>query len=172
MCTLNENHMLYGSWNMKYNRQKFLTLWAIFLPFQRLDKLENKNFNIKKTPWDIIILHIYSINGKQCTVPEIWSATDIIFCYSRPFLPFYLSVDPKNQNFLKYRRKHLKILSFYNHKWQSCDVWFLRYGVQQTNVFVILDHFLPFYPLTTQKGKNYKRRRNELEILLLYTCVP
>ena len=25
------------------------------------------------------------------------------------------------------------------------DVWFLRYGVQQTEFFVILDYFLPFY---------------------------
>ena len=39
------------------------------------------------------------------------------------------------------------------HKWQSYDVWFLKYGAWQTYFFVILDHFLHFYPLTTQKIK-------------------
>ena len=31
------------------------------------------------------------------------------------------------------------------------DVWFLRYGVQLTEFFEILDHFLHFYPLITIK---------------------
>ena len=32
------------------------------------------------------------------------------------------------------------------HKWKSYDVWFLRYGVWQTEFFLILEHFLHFYP--------------------------
>ena len=60
----------------------------------------------------------------------------------------------KNQNF-KQMKKHLEILSFYtvNHKGQSYDVWFLRYGAWQTEFFVILDHVLSFYCpyLTNQK---------------------
>ena len=41
---------------------------------------------------------------------------------------------------------------------QSYEVQFLRYGVRQ-NFFVILGHFLPFYPLllTTQKTKILKK---------------
>ena len=31
------------------------------------------------------------------------------------------------------------------HKWKSYGVWFLRYGAQQTEFFLILDHFLHFY---------------------------
>ena len=34
-------------------------------------------------------------------VPVIWSTTDIIFCHSGPFLPFYPPMDPENQNFQK-----------------------------------------------------------------------
>ena len=34
-------------------------------------------------------------------VPEIWSATDRIFCHFGPFLPFYPPNNPKNQNFEK-----------------------------------------------------------------------
>ena len=35
-------------------------------------------------------------------------------------------------------------------KSQSYDVWFLRYGLRQT-CFVILGHFLPFYPTNNPK---------------------
>ena len=36
MCTINEGHTIYGSWNIRCNRQKFLTFWAIFCPFSPL----------------------------------------------------------------------------------------------------------------------------------------
>ena len=42
-------------------------------------------------------------------------------------------------------------------KRQSYDVWFLRYGVRQTEFFVILDQFLSFYPLWAQKIKILKK---------------
>ena len=35
-CTINGNHMMYGSWGMKCNRQNFLLFWAIFCPFTQL----------------------------------------------------------------------------------------------------------------------------------------
>ena len=40
-CTINGDHMMYGSWNIRCDRQKISKFWAIFLPFQPLDKLEN-----------------------------------------------------------------------------------------------------------------------------------
>ena len=45
------------------------------------------------------------------------------------------------------------------HKWQSYHVWFLRYGARQAKMFVILDHFLPIFPLTTPKIKIFKKVR-------------
>ena len=48
-------------------------------------------------------------------VPEIWSATDRIFCQFGPFfalLPPPPPIDPENQN-LKKQKKHLEILLFY-----------------------------------------------------------
>ena len=59
------------------------------------------------------------------------------------------------------------------HKWQLHEVWFvwsMRYGVQQTEFFVILDHFLPFYPLTTQKIKIFKIWKNPTDIIILNMC--
>ena len=42
-------------------------------------------------------------------------------------------------------------------KLQSYDVWFLKYEVRQTEVFVILGHFLPFTLLSTWKIKVLKK---------------
>ena len=35
-CTINDNHMIYGSWEMKHKRHNFLSLWTIFYPFTLL----------------------------------------------------------------------------------------------------------------------------------------
>ena len=37
-------------------------------------------------------------------VPEIWSATDIIFCHSGPFFALLPPMDPENQNFEKMKK--------------------------------------------------------------------
>ena len=49
------------------------------------------------------------------------------------------------------------------HKWQSYDVWFLRYWAQCTTdrfFFVILDHFLPFYNPNNPKKQNFEKKNN------------
>ena len=56
MSTINVNHMIYGSWNIRCNRQKFLSFWAIFCPFSPLTTWKIKILKLKKTPGDIIIL--------------------------------------------------------------------------------------------------------------------
>ena len=61
-------------------------------------------------------------------------------------------------------------------KSQSYDVWFLRYGVRQTEFFVILGHFLPFYhppPLNDPKNQNFEKKMKKLpaDIILLYIHV-
>ena len=121
MCTINDTHMMYDSWDMECDGQKFLSFWTIFCTFTLL-----------KT-WKIKIL-------------KKW-------------------------------KKLLAILSFTHvyHKWQSDDVWFLRYQAQQTKFFVILDHFLLFTLRTTQKIKVLKKwkkkEKKSLEILSFYMCV-
>ena len=89
ICTINDNHMMYGSWYMEHNRQNFLSFLHHFLPFYPHNNPENQNFEImkkKKTSQHIIILQISTIiTIMWCMVPEIWCVTDEIFCYFRPF---------------------------------------------------------------------------------------
>ena len=90
MSTINENHMMYGSWQLGRDRQTFSSLWTIFCLFHS-NSSENQNFEkMKKTPRDIIILHksieihdhvLYCSRGKygyNCYF-SIWVI----------FLPFY-----------------------------------------------------------------------------------
>ena len=59
------------------------------------------------------------------------------------------------------------------HKFQSYDVWFLRYQAWQIEFFVILDHFLPFYPYKNpKKAKFWKNEKMPLEISSFYINVP
>ena len=78
---------------------------------------------------------------------------------------------------IKLRKKNVKNTCRYYpftnvyHKRRSYDVWFLRYQVQHTTFYVILDYFLPFYPLIIQKSKFWKNEKLS-EILSFYTWVP
>ena len=65
MCTINEDHMIYGSWNIRCNRQKFSTLWAIFCPFSTLTTWKIKILTLKNTPGDVIILNICTTNDNH-----------------------------------------------------------------------------------------------------------
>ena len=106
MCTINEDHMMYGSWDMECDRQNCV----------------------------VILGH---------------------------FWPFYLIDNPENQNFEKIKKKNTRRYHNFTqvyHKWQSYNVWFLRYEAWQTEFFLSFwAIFCPFTPLTTQKIKILKK---------------
>ena len=87
-----------------------------------------------------------------CMVPEIWSTTEIIFCHSGLFFALLPPYGPRKSKFWKNEKKPTRYYHFTTvyHKWKSYDVWFLRYGVQQTKFFshLILCHFGPFFALS------------------------
>ena len=54
---------------------------------------------------DIIISHMCSKNYNICcTVPEIWSETDRIFCHFGPFFALLPHNNPENQNYEKLKK--------------------------------------------------------------------
>ena len=147
MCTINEDHIIYSSWNIRCNRQKYLSLWAVFFPFQPPDNAKSPNFKIKIKHLEILSFYTFApeMTVIWWMVPEIWSATDKI-CHSGLFLCPFTSLWTQKINILKKWKQTWRYYHFKNvyHKWQSYDVWFLRYGVQLTKCFVILDRYLPF----------------------------
>ena len=83
------------------------------------------------------------------------------------FLPFCPTIDPKIKTWRNYHFTNVY------HKWQSYQVWFLSYGVRQTEFFVIFNHFLPFYFPNNLENQNIEKRKKKfLEISSFYTCVP
>ena len=44
ICTINGNHLIYGSWDMEHDRQKFFVILDCFLPFYPPMEPENQNF--------------------------------------------------------------------------------------------------------------------------------
>ena len=87
-----------------------------------------------------------------------------IFC---PFTTWKIKILTLKKNTWRYY-----YFTHLHHKWQSYDVWFLRYGVWQTEFFVILDRFLPFYPPNNPKNTILKNWKKHLEISSFYTSVP
>ena len=112
-------------------------------------------------------------------VPEIWSVTERIFCHYGPFFALLPPLWTQKIKILK-KWKNTWRYHFINvyHKWQSYDVWFFRYGVQQTKVFCHFGLFFvlllpplpphPTPPLTTQKIKILQNWKMPLELSSFY----
>ena len=94
MSTMNQNHMMYDSWDMERNRQNFFSFWTIFCP-SIPPPLTTKRTKIlkkwKKYPRDIIILHKCTINDNHmiCGSWDINCNRQIFFLTLGHFLPFY-----------------------------------------------------------------------------------
>ena len=93
-------------------------------------------------------------------VPMIRSATDRIFCHFALFFALLFPTplnNTENQNFEKMKKTPRDMRCIILHVYhENHDVWFLRYDAPQTEFFVILGHFLHFYP-TTHKIKILKK---------------
>ena len=132
---------------------------------------------IYKNPRNIILLHMCTVNEDHI----MWflrhkGTTDVILGH---FLPFDPPNNPKNQNFeILPGYTILEILWLYTCVpqiiWctipQLYDVWFLRYGVQQT-IFCHLGLFFAVLPLQ-QPGKSKFETMNKMpgDIITLHMC--
>ena len=112
MCTINDNHMMYGSWDMEYDRKKFSSFWTVFCSFTN---------------------------------------------------------NPENQNFWKNERNGDIILHM-SHKWQSYDVWFLKYGARRKllSFWALLCPFTP--PTIWKKTKFWKMEKTPEYIIIVHLC--
>ena len=80
-CTINGNHMIYGSWDINCNRQIFLSSWAIFCHFTPLTAQKRRFQKIKKAAGDIIILHKCTKNHDHILYCSWYMACDTCNSY-------------------------------------------------------------------------------------------
>ena len=109
-------------------------------------------------------------------IPEIWINRDIIFfnlvVILGHFSPFTLLTAWKSK-FQKIEKENTWRCHHFTHlyhKWQSYNVYFLRYGARQTDFFVILGIFAH---LPTNKPKNqnfYKNKKMHTDTIILHMC--
>ena len=81
--------------------------------------------------------------------------------------------EPRKSKFCKNEQHNRRYYHFTNayHKWQSYDLWFLRYEMQQTEFLVILDRCLPFYPPNNLKNQNFEKlKKTPGYIIILHMC--
>ena len=87
------------------------------------------------------------------------------FCPFTPLTIRKIKVSKNEKNTWRYYH-----FTHVHHKWQSYDVWFLRYGARQTEFFVILDRFLPFYPPNDPENKNFEKTKKAPGHIILQKC--
>ena len=153
----------HGAWWTEF----FVTL-GHFLHFYPRQSKKSKFWKNENTTWRYYhFKHLYHTWKSY----DVWflryGACDTeFFVILDCFLHFYPPNNLKNQNFEKIKKQPGDIIILHVcHKWQSYDVWFLRYETWQTEFFVILDHFLSFYPLNNPKNQNLKNWKKCLEII-------
>ena len=99
-------------WNV--TDKNFLSFWTIFFHFYPPNNLKNQNFKKqKKTPGDIIVLHMCTINNYHMMYGSWDTKRDGQNFLS--FWPFFALLPPTTQKIkiLKNWEKYLEISSFY-----------------------------------------------------------
>ena len=150
---------------------EFFIILDHFLPFYPHNNPKKSKFEkIKKALGDIIILHMCIINDNHMMHGSSDTEHDrqnflfwTIFCTFIPVTNWKTKI-LKNEN-TTWRYYHF--IQVY-HKWNSYDVWFLRYGVCDRQKTVLGT----FTPLTTWQIKVLNKFKKHLEILSFYICVP
>ena len=161
-----------------------------FLPFYCTNNLQNQNFEkIKKTPGDIVILHMSTINNNHMIYGSweiergkhnFWSFWTIFFLFTfffYLFVPFYLlpfSKDPKNQNFEKTKNASGDIIIL--HKCTKKHDHMLHCsrdtGHDRCNFrFSFWAIFCPFTPPKDTKNQNFENmNKTPADIINLHMC--
>ena len=139
------------SWSISWDRQKLLSFWATFCPFSPLTTRKIKILKKWKKCLEISFYRcLPQMTITWCMVPEISSATDRIFCQFGPFFALLTLSQPKNSLFYKNEKSTWRYYYFTKvyHKWQSYDVWLLRYEVERERFFSFWIVFCYFTSLT------------------------
>ena len=165
MYAINEHHMIYGSWNVRCDWQKFLSFCVFFCPFIPLATRKIRILKLQKAPGDIIISHICTINDNHM----MYGSSDMerdrqnfllfwtIFCPFTPKPPQQQPTKWKSKKKLKkkknaWRYHHFTIVQ---QKSWSYAILFLRYSAWQMSLlFFPFGYFLFFYSTNSPKNQN------------------
>ena len=175
--------MIYGSWDIKHDRQNFLSFRTIFCPFTppppTPNNSENQSFQkMKKTPRDIIILRKRTINGSwdmKCT-------RHIFFVILGHFFLFY---SLKKWKFQKNEKNPGDIIILHKFTKIHDHMLYCSWDMACDRCIVIFHSGLYFFLFTNEKKwnspkhENFKKmekkkawRYHFMQIMITYYAVP
>ena len=132
-------------WNNFYNflesvKNVINFVWRFLINF-KIEKNTSRYYHFTH------LHHKWQYGAEQTDFLSFWT---IFLPFHSPFL-----YGPRKSKIWKNEKNNWRYYHFINvyNKWQSYDKWFLRYEVWLTEFFVVLDHFLPFYPPNNPKNQ-------------------
>ena len=134
-----------------------------FLHFYPLTSRKIKLKTEKKTPGDIIILHMRNINENHM-MHGYWDidCDRQNFCHFEPFFCPFTPLTTQKIKILKKWNKNLEISSIYTCVLQMTIIWCTDHDIHIFLSFWAI--FCPFTPLTTLKIKILNKWKKHLEI--------
>ena len=160
----------------KWSATEFFLILNHFLPFYHANKPRKSNFwKNDKNCWRYH--HFKQVYQKpqsyEVQLLRYGMRLTEFFVNLGHFLPFYPLTTTKIK--INKNKKSIWRWHHFTHKYQksqSYHVCFLRYEIQKT-IFYFGPFFCPFTPLLTTKRNIWNNcKKNPLEILSYYTCVP
>ena len=155
--TINEDHMMYGSWNMRCDRQRYLSFWDVFCLFSPLKMRKIKISKLKKIPGYIIILRICTINDNHM----MYGSWDMehdrknFLLFWTVFCPF-ISLGSQKNNILKKLKQTWRYYDFTNINNSHIMYGYWDMEHERQNFLSFWTIFYPFTSLQTQKIKIFK----------------
>ena len=170
MCTTNDNHMMYGFWEMECDR--IFSGVGLFFALLPPNNPENQNFEKINTWRYYDFTHVY----------HKWQSYDIWFLsmesYGKNFvildrfLLFYPNNNSQNQNFLKMKEISRDIIILHmctiNDMYKMHGSWDMERNKQ--NFLSLWTIFLPFYPPNARKIKILKKWKKHPGDIIILTC--
>ena len=133
-------------------------------PFTSLKPPKKTKFwKNEKNCWRHHFTHVHQKSQSFKVQFLTYKVTDIVFCHFGPFFANLPVLQTGKSKFWKMKNAPIDVIILhisiknYDHMMYASWDW---YGVQQTELFVTLSHFLPFYSLRTRKIKILKKRKN------------
>ena len=170
LCITNDDHKMYGSWDIEHDRKKKFFFWSHFLPFYPTNNSKNPNFEkMIKKPEITIILHLCTTKD-NCMMCGSWNIG-----HDSDFGLFFALLPPQQLQKSKFWKNEKTprdiIISnrcaiYENHIMFS--PWDMEHDRQ--NIWSLWTIFCPLTSLTTWKIKILNKRKKPLEISF-YTSV-
>ena len=76
ISSINDNHMIYGSWDMEHDKQNFLSFWTVFYPYGPRKLIFWKN---DKNTWRYYFIHFILYFIHFTNLYHEWQSYDVWF---------------------------------------------------------------------------------------------